>query len=155
MKPIAQLVFMFFVIAVLAMYFYGDRFVVLEQPSALSFEEYARAHEQANADDDAAAQPEEEDQLRQAYQSYLVEWQEGQSKRPIASSTSAFSKKIASCKTSWQQVYAVLSMQRAVESPRMKKILADMGVWVTFGALVSGIIAANLAIGYLERKARK
>ena len=156
MKPIAQLVFMFFVMAVLAMYFYGDRFVILEQPSAMSFEEYVRAHEQANADNDAAAaQPDAEDQMRQAYQEYLNEWQQGQMKGPTASSASAIGEKIAVFKTSWQRVYGVLSMQKAAGSPRIKKVLAYMGVWVTFGVLVSGIIAANIAISYLEQKARK
>jgi hypothetical protein len=156
MKPIAQLVFMFFVMAVLAMYFYGDRFVILEQPSAMSFEEYVRAHEQANADNDAAAaQPDAEDQMRQAYQEYLNEWQQGQMKGLTASSASAIGEKIAVFKTSWQRVYGVLSMQKAAGSPRIKKVLAYMGVWVTFGVLVSGIIAANIAISYLEQKARK
>jgi hypothetical protein len=157
MKPIAQLGLMFFVIAVLAMYFYGDRFVVLEQPSALSFDEYARAHAQADADNDAAAvvQPDAENQMRQAYQDYLNEWQQGQMKGPTASSASAISQKIAAYKASWQRVYAALSMQRAVESPRIKRILTFMGVWVTFVALVAGIVVTNIAIGYLEQKARK
>jgi hypothetical protein len=154
MKAIARIVFVFFVMAVLAMYFFGERFAVLEQPSAMSYAEFVRAHGPTNADD-AAVQSDAEDQMQQAYQSYLNEWQQGQMKAPVVGPTSAISKKITDYKTSWQRVYAALSMQRAVESPRIKAILASMGVWVTFAVLVSGIIAANIAIGYLEQKARK
>jgi hypothetical protein len=155
MRPIAQLVLMLIMIAVLAMYFFGERFEVIEQPKALSFEEFAKAQEETNAENDAAAQPDAEDRLHQMYQSYLSEWQEGQSKPPTVSSTSAIGKIITGGKASWRRVYAAFGMQGAAKSPGIKRILARLGVWVTLGVLGSGIIATNIAIGHLERKARK
>jgi hypothetical protein len=148
MLQIARLVFVFFVMATLAMYFFGDHPVVMEQPSAMSFEEFVRARGAGDVDGVS------EDQIHQSYQAYLNEWQQGQMKDPVGSS-SAVSGTIAGYKASWQRVYAVLSMPRAVESPRIRRVLADMGVWVTFIALVSGIVAVNTAIRYLEQKVRK